>query len=206
MISTTKKTTADKKIVDPLASVKQLAKASDPDPRHAAQVTKLALALFDKLKGLHCLEARDRFLLGVTAMLHDIGWARAAGGGHHKHSRDMIMEAELPGLTEAERTLCALTARYHTKAEPDASRHKRFGKLSKKERAIVSWLAAILRVADGLDCTHSGRVRIRGCDLNKKSLTISLIAAGGCAGEISGAEKKSRFLGRMADRNVIFGV
>ena len=134
MISTTKKTTADKKIVDPLASVKQLAKASDPDPRHAAQVTKLALALFDKIKGLHCLEARDRFLLAVTAMLHDIGWGRAEGGGHHKHSRDMIMEAELQGLTEAERTLCALTARYHTKAEPDASRHKQIGRASCRER------------------------------------------------------------------------
>ena len=193
-----------KKIGEPLASAKRLADATDPDRRHTAQVTKLALALFDKLMDLHGLAARERILLEITAMLHDIGWSRTTDGGHHKHSRDMILEAELPGLTEDERTLCALIARYHNKAEPDASRHKGFAALKKKERALVSWLAAILRVADGLDCTHRCAVRIGECELGRKRLTISLAARDECAGEISGAEKKSGLLARMADREMVF--
>lgn len=193
-----------KKIGEPLASAKRLADATNSDRRHMAQVTKLALALFDKLLDLHGLGVRERLLLEITAMLHDIGWSRTTDGGHHKHSRDMILEAELPGLTEDERSLCALTARYHNKAEPDAKRHKGFASLKKKERALVSWLAAILRVADGLDCTHRCTVRIGECEVGRKRLTISITARGECAGEISGAEKKSRLLGRMADRELVF--
>ncbi len=204
MIPKAKTKTAVKKIGEPLLSVQRMAKASNSDHRHASQVTKLALMLFDKLAGLHSLAARDRFLLEITAMLHDIGWARTTNGGHHKHSHDMILEAELPGLTEAERTICALLARYHNKAEPDAKRHKSFAALKKKERSLVSWLAAILRVADGFDCTHSGAVRIRACELVPKRLTISIAAPGECAGEISGAEMKSGLLGKMAGRDVIF--
>ncbi|MDP2839829.1 MAG: HD domain-containing protein [Syntrophales bacterium] len=193
-----------KKIGEPLASAKRLADATNPDRHHMAQVTKLALALFDKLMDLHGLGARDRLLLEITALLHDIGWSRTTDGGHHKHSRDMILEAELPGLTEGERTLCALIARYHNKAEPDVSRHKGFAALKKKERALVSWLAAILRVADGLDCTHRCAVRIGDCELSRKRLTISLAARGESAAEISGAENKSSLLGRMADRELVF--
>jgi exopolyphosphatase/guanosine-5'-triphosphate,3'-diphosphate pyrophosphatase len=193
-----------KKIGEPLASAKRLADATNSDQHHLAQVTKLALALFDKLPDLHGLGARERLLLEITAILHDIGWSRTTDGGHHKHSRDMILEAELPGLTEDERTLCALIARYHNKAEPDVKQHKGFAALKKKERALVSWLAAILRVADGLDCTHRCAVRIGECELGRKRLTISLAARGECAGEISGAEKKSGLLARMADRELVF--
>jgi exopolyphosphatase/guanosine-5'-triphosphate,3'-diphosphate pyrophosphatase len=193
-----------KKIGEPLASAKRLADATNSDQHHMAQVTKLALALFDKLMDLHGLGVRDRLLLEITAMLHDIGWSRTTDGGHHKHSRDMILEAELPGLTEDERTLCALIARYHNKTEPDVKRHKGFAALKKKERTLVCWLAAILRVADGLDCTHRYAVRIGDCELGRKRLTISLAARGESAAEISGAEKKSKLLERMADRELIF--
>ncbi len=196
-------TKAVRKIDEPLASAKRLADTTNSDRHHMAQVTKLALALFDKLMDVHGLGSRERLLLEITAMLHDIGWSRTTNGGHHKHSRDMILEAELPGLTEDERTLCAQVARYHNKAEPDVKRHKGFAALKKKERALVSWLAAILRVADGLDCTHRCAVRIAGCENARKRLTISLAARGECAGEISGAEKKSRLLARMADRELV---
>lgn len=193
-----------RKIAEPLASSMRLADATNSDRHHMAQVTKLSLALFDKLMDLHGLGVRERLLLEITAMLHDIGWSRTTDGGHHKHSRDMILEAELPGLTEEERVICAQVARYHNKAEPDASRHKGFAALKKRDRALVCWLAAILRVADGLDCTHRGAVRIGGCELGSKRLTISLAARGECAGEIIGAEKKSKLLARMVDRELVF--
>jgi exopolyphosphatase/guanosine-5'-triphosphate,3'-diphosphate pyrophosphatase len=197
-------TKTGKNTAEPLATAKRLAEATNSDRHHMAQVTKLALALFDKLADLHGLGARERLLLEISAMLHDIGWLRTTNGGHHKHSRDMILEAKLPGLTEKERVLCAQVARYHNKAEPDASRHKGFAALKKKERSLVCWLAGMLRVADGLDCTHRYAIRIGGCDVGKKRLTISLASRYEPAAEISGAKKKSKLLESMTDCEIVF--
>jgi exopolyphosphatase / guanosine-5'-triphosphate,3'-diphosphate pyrophosphatase len=195
---------AVKNTAEPLATAKRLAEATNSDRNHMAQVTKLALALFDKLADLHGLGSRERLLLEISAMLHDIGWSRTTDGGHHKHSRDMILEAKLPGITKDERMLCAQVARYHNKAEPDASRHKDFAAMKKKERSLVCWLAGMLRVADGLDCTHRCTIQIEGCDLGKKCVTIVLASRRESAAEISGAKKKSKLLGRMVDREIVF--
>jgi exopolyphosphatase/guanosine-5'-triphosphate,3'-diphosphate pyrophosphatase len=137
-------------------------------------------------------------------MLHDIGWSRTTNGGHHKHSRDMIIEAEWPEITDRERNICALIARYHNKAEPDASRHKSYAALKRSDQTIVSWLAAILRLADGLDCLHNSKITVAGCKIDKKSLTISLAAKKDCAAEIRGAKRKSGLLARMSGRDLEF--
>jgi exopolyphosphatase / guanosine-5'-triphosphate,3'-diphosphate pyrophosphatase len=185
-------------------TIKALINESRQDLHHAQQVTKLALALFDKLVGIHDMGPRERLLLEISAMLHDIGWSRTTNGGHHKHSRDMILEAELPEITKREKNICALVARYHNKAEPDASRHKSYAALKRGDRLIISWLAAILRVADGLDCLHNGKVSIRKCKIDKKRLTILLSAKNDCAAEIRGARRKSGLLDRMSRRDLVF--
>ena len=185
-------------------AVKALLDASNADVRHAKHVTSLALKLFDKLVEIHTLSSRERLLLKVAAMLHDIGWSRTTNGGHHKHSRDMIIGAELPEITDRERNICALIARYHNKAEPDASRHGSYAALKRSDQMIVSWLAAILRVADGFDCLHNNKITVAGCKIDKKSLTISLAAKKDCTAEIRGAKRKSGFLARMSGRDLTF--
>jgi exopolyphosphatase/guanosine-5'-triphosphate,3'-diphosphate pyrophosphatase len=200
--SPSQKTEIKAKII--LDTAKTLINESNSDLHHAEQVTKLSLALFDKLVEIHDMGSRERLLFEVAAMLHDIGWSRTINGGHHKHSRDMILETELPEITDRERNICALIARYHNKAEPDASRHKSYAALEKGDRLIVSWLAAILRVADGLDCLHNNKVSIAGCKIDKKRLTILLSADGDCSGEIRGARRKSGLLERMSRRDLVF--
>jgi exopolyphosphatase/pppGpp-phosphohydrolase len=185
-------------------AVKHLLDASNADVRHAKQVTDLSLSLFDKLVKIHALGSRERHLLGITAMLHDIGWSRTTNGGHHKHSRDMILEAELPEITMKEKNICALVARYHNKAEPDPSRHKKYAALKNGDRMIVSWLAAILRVADGLDCLHNSKITIAGCQIGKKRLALALTAKKECPAEIRGARRKSGLLERMSERDIVF--
>ncbi len=177
---------------------------SQSDVRHAKHVTELTLALFNRLAEIHQIDTRGRFLLEIAAMLHDIGWSRTTNGGHHKHSRDMILEADLPGVTDREKTICALVARYHNKAEPDTSRHKDYASLKKKDRRIVSWLAAMLRVGDGLDCLHTNNVNITGCKIDKKTLTIMLAAKKNCTMEIRCARKKGALLEQMAKRDLVF--
>ena len=185
-----------------LPFVVKTARTYDPDPAHSEQVTSLALALFDALRALHEYGSTERRLLEIAGRLHDVGWSRVVSGKHHKLSRDLILELDIPGLDERNRLLCALVARYHTKAMPDASRHRRFASLDPDRRELVEWLAGILRVADGLDRTHAKVIEGLACDVKGKAVEIRLKAAGDCRTEIEGARKKQDLLERKTGKRI----
>jgi exopolyphosphatase/guanosine-5'-triphosphate,3'-diphosphate pyrophosphatase len=182
--------------------VARTAGAYDPDQAHSEHVATLTLCLFDGLWTLHQYGSRERDLLEIAARLHDIGWSRAATGKHHKLSRDMILELDIPGIDDQNRLMCALIARYHRRALPDASRHKRFASLDPAQRALVEWLAGMLRVADGLDCNHADTVRRLACDVNDKAITIRLEAGGDCSMEVEEARQKQALLERISRRRI----
>jgi exopolyphosphatase / guanosine-5'-triphosphate,3'-diphosphate pyrophosphatase len=190
----------DKKAM--MSFVIETAQTYDPDPAHNETVTTVALALFDELRGLHGYGPAQRRLLEIAARLHDIGWSRVVSGKHHKLSRDLILELDIPGLDKGDRLLCALIARYHTKALPDASRHRRFASLDSDRRDLVEWLAGMLRVADGLDCSHAHGVGGVACDVDDKAITIRLQARGDCRMEIQGARKKQDLLARKTGMKI----
>lgn len=119
---------------------------------HALCVSRLALQLFDQTTNLHNLDVEGRKLLEVAGLLHDIGHF-ISSQGHHKHSFYLIESASLPGLTKKEKLLIACVARYHRKKFPDEN-HPGYSELKKEERKVVSQLAALLRLADGLDREH----------------------------------------------------
>ena len=77
---------------------------------------------------------------------------------HHKHSHHLISHAEIPGFTAAETRLIAAIARYHKGSLPKA-RHEAIDGLDDDARALISRLAALLRIADGLDRSQGQRVR-----------------------------------------------
>jgi len=81
-----------------MSFITETARTYDPDPAHNKQVTTLALALFDGLRTLHEYGLRERRLLEIAGRLHDIGWSRVVTGKHHKLSRDMILELNIPGI------------------------------------------------------------------------------------------------------------
>ena len=185
-----------------IAFVVETSRTYDPDPSHSEQVTDLALALFDGLRGLHGYGPTERRLLEVASRLHDIGWSRVVSGKHHKLSRDMILELDIPGMDERDRLLCALIARYHTKALPDGSRHRRFASLDRAGRDRVEWLAGMLRVADGLDCTHASSVRRIAFDVGKRAITIHIESEGDCRTEAEGARQKQGLLEQKTGRRI----
>ncbi len=187
-----------------MAFVTEIARTHDPDPAHNEQVTTLALALFDGLCALHGFGREERRLLEIAGRLHDIGWARVVTGKHHKLSRDMIQEIDIPGIDKRERSLCALVARYHTKALPDASRHRGFASLDSRHREIVAWLAGILRVADGLDSTHANVVKTLSCDVVPQAITVHLKVAGDCRLEVKRARQKQDLLVRKTGREILY--
>lgn len=186
-----------------ISFVVKTAQTYGPDPTHSEQVTTLALALFDGLRPLHKYGPGERRLLEIAGRLHDIGWSRVAGvvsGKHHKVSRDMILELDIPGLDDRDRFLCSLIARYHTKKPPDVSRHRRFASLDPDERLRVEWLAGVLRVADALDCNHRNVVGHLACKVGDKTVTIRLDAPDGCRTEVERARQKQDLLERTSGR------
>jgi exopolyphosphatase / guanosine-5'-triphosphate,3'-diphosphate pyrophosphatase len=185
-----------------MSFVVKTARTYDPDPAHSEQVTNLALALFDGLRELHGYGPAERRHLEVASRLHDIGWSRVVSGKHHKLSRDMILELDIPGMDDRDRLLCALIARYHTKALPDEFRHRRFASLDRAGRDRVEWLAGMLRVADGLDCTHAGAVEGVVCDVGEKAIAIHLKTLRDCKVEIQGARKKEDLLSQKTGKRI----
>ncbi len=131
----------------------------ETEPLHVKQVCRLALRIFDLLSFWHHRGDSDRRLLESAALLHDTGWSQTSdGSGHHKWSARLIMEYPWVSLPKEEVAVLAQIARYHRKALP-SSEHEDFQRLSAKNQRRVSELAAILRVADGLDRTHRQRVQ-----------------------------------------------
>ncbi len=187
-----------------MALVSQAAHTYDPDPTHNQQVTIIALAIFDELRVLHGYGADERRLLEIAGRLHDIGWSRDRTGKHHKRSCDMIQELDLPGLDKLDRLTCALVARYHRKALPDAARHRRFASLDGQRRSVVEWLAGMLRVADGLDCTHAGLIKGLTGKLSDHSFHIHLKVKGDCRRELERALQKQDLLMKKAQRKIAY--
>jgi len=137
-------------------SVLQLAERSHYEAPHAQQVQRLALRLFDQLAKRLQLDFTDRRVLADAALLHDIGY-HINFEAHHKHSYHLIVHAELLGMTPLERTMVASVARYHRGATPRRE-HRDYATLDKAVRRRIKRLAAILRVADGLDRGHASAV------------------------------------------------
>lgn len=142
------------------------------DEAHGVLVARLAGELFDQLRVRHKLGDRDRLLLRVSALLHDIGdFIRYEG--HHRHSHYLLMNSDIVGLTPAERTVVANVARYHRKSAPDPA-HPNFRDLDRDDRSRVRVMAAILRIADALDREHAAKVTAVRTVLEKGRIKLHL--------------------------------
>lgn len=161
----------------------------DPDPEHALQVTWLASRLFDELRPEHGLGAAERELLLAGGVAHDVGWS-ISGSRHHKHSAKLIGEMELPDFSARERAVIVALARYHRKALP-RDKHRVFDALGEADQETVRRLAAILRVADGLDRSHGNVVRNVTVQRGPDGLRILAHAIEDPADELWAARKKA---------------
>src|SRR5215203_3874719 len=139
-----------------LASAAALGARYRYDAGHAAAVAQLAAQLFDVFAAEHALGRRDRLLLEVAALLHDIGQFISLRG-HHKHSLYLLQASEIFGLSRDDMQVVGNIARYHRRGMPQKS-HPEFMRLDRDERVRVTKLAAILRLANALDAEHEQKV------------------------------------------------
>jgi exopolyphosphatase/guanosine-5'-triphosphate,3'-diphosphate pyrophosphatase len=165
------------------------------EEEHSRQDAWIATQLFDLTADLHDLEDEYRDLLFCAGLLHDIGYVEGYWG-HHKTAYRLIMEADLPGLTEREKQIVANVARYHRGAKPKLS-HSGFAALEADDREAVTVLGALLRLADGLDRGHVSAVEALDARLDGDRLVVLVDCPLGCGTEVWGGEKKGRFLGQV---------
>ena len=162
-------------------NVMHLVEAMDDDPAHSAQSARLALQLFDELEPFHPMDDHARELLEAAALLANVGQF-VSHDKHHKHSYYVIRNSDhLTGFTDHEIELIALIARYHRKSAPKDS-HPEFRALWPEDQELVRACAGILRIAIGLDRTHSGlvgevEVAVEGKPKAPKGLTVSVVPA-----------------------------
>jgi len=137
------------------ASVQSLARRCSFPEEHSRQVARLALDLFDQTQELHELGATDRELLEYAALLHDIG-EHVAHDGHHRHAAYLVQHGRLRGFTPEEVALLGALGRWHRRG--DARAADDLAPLDSDDEPRLRKLAALLRIADGLDRSRSQAV------------------------------------------------
>jgi exopolyphosphatase/guanosine-5'-triphosphate,3'-diphosphate pyrophosphatase len=184
-------------------SVRELAERCHFEKKHATSVQTLALRLFDAFADRLALTLDDRRILADAALLHDVGY-HINYDRHHKHSYHLILHADLLGVTPEEQVLIANVARYHRGAEPRKSQRS-YAALDRPLRQRVRKLAAILRVADGMDRGHVGSVGSLTIRWLQRAVRITLVPARADAPlrlELWGSHRKSRLLAKVTGKTI----
>lgn len=150
-------------------SVRQLARRLDADGPHGDRVADLAGQIFDATRRLHRLGPEEREALRYAALLHDVGHS-ISFRKHHKHSYYLIVNSDLDGFTHEEVKTLAGLARLHRK--PISAKKAR--QLSADPKDPVPALAALLRIADGLDRSHFGVVKSVDCSIRPGRVIFKL--------------------------------
>ena len=157
-------------------SALELGRKYDFHEAHAQHAADLSMVLCRALQGDHQLDARHEDLLYTAALLHEIG-LYVSNRSHHKHSMYLILNSDLFGLSSKDLLMVALVARYHRRAQP-RSTHEGYQRLESEGRIAVTQMAAILRVADALERSHSQRIRDIRCSREKDRFVIRVPSIG----------------------------
>jgi exopolyphosphatase/guanosine-5'-triphosphate,3'-diphosphate pyrophosphatase len=188
--------------LDRMARVRAFAQACRSNAHHCEHVALLAGQVFDQLQARHEVPVESRDLLVAAALLHDVGYL-VNHARHHKHAYHLIMHANLDGFTPREVELIANVARYHRRALPK-KRHGNFARLERPDRRLVRQLGGILRIACGLDRTHTGRVTAVRCENGRGAMRLVIEAASDPQVEIWDAERKVGLFQKAFDVDVRF--
>ena len=159
-----------------LSSARLFGRKFDYDVQHSMNVARIALNLFDSTRRLHKLGVKERTLLEVAGLLHDIGYYIGMTD-HHKHSYYLIKASPIIGLSDIQREVVAIIVRYHSRALPKPN-HQEYETLSMEQRDIVNRLGPILRLAEALDREHSGKVKRLQVTIGDNKAKLRLVGRG----------------------------
>lgn len=190
-------------------TVESFIRQYETESTHCRQVTKLALQIFDITKdNLHHYGETERNLLKYGGLLHDIGYS-VSFDKHNKHAYNLIINSQMAGFDEKEITIIANLARYHN-GKPPKKKHKNFSCIKDKQtKKIIQDLSAFLRIADGLDRSHTDAVKNISCLIDRLTGTCAFVLTvpgGNCSTELYGANKKKNLFEQQFNLELKFVV
>lgn len=124
---------------------------------HVQNVLESALAIFDSMKKLHGLTAKERLLLECAVYLHDCG-KYVSLTDTSECNYQIIKATEIIGLSQSEREILALIVRYNTTAMESYRAISMRTELSRDDYVALTKLTAILRMANAMDRSHLQKI------------------------------------------------
>lgn len=148
----------EKKVFDAdiISSVWYIGEKYGIDKEHSKNVEKLADSIFDQTVKIHKFGEKEKMILQISSILHDVGkYININERGIHCYN--IIHHEEILGFSDKDLNIVANVARYHGEDIPSFG-HESYKALNYKDKLVVSKLAAILKLAEALNITHSNKI------------------------------------------------
>ena len=142
---------------DILVASRNIAKRYSSSKNHIQGTTKLALTIFDSMKKVRGMGARERLLLQIAVQLHDCG-KYISMADVAECSYRIIMATEIIGLSTEERQVIASAVRYNTTEFVYYENFDDGAGMDRNRYLLVAKLTAILRLANAMDRSHYQKV------------------------------------------------
>ncbi|MBO5336179.1 MAG: HD domain-containing protein [Lachnospiraceae bacterium] len=159
---------------DIIACAMNISKRYNGSRKRAETLEKLTATIFDSMKKVHGLGARERLYLRLAAILHDCGkYISMRNIG--ETSYNIIMATEIIGLSHAEREIVANVVRYNHSAFAYYDGMKNGGtKLDRNSYLVVAKLTAILRLSNSMDRSHKQKLKGVQASLRDNQLILTV--------------------------------
>jgi hypothetical protein len=173
-------------------------------PAHALQVSKLSLKIFDELVRLKILanSPEDQMILEAAAVLHDIGHPQEP---HHETGFDFLAD-EIPRLTsDSPISNGALSTLLTSVLWHNERNYLKRGSVEIIDRNRSEKIAAIIRVADGLDLIGYPPIENITLSMENRCLHFIIFSKHAVDLQIENAREKSDLMKSAFDlQNIIF--
>ena len=158
---------------DIIACAHSISKRYRGSKKRSETLEGIALTIFDSMKKVHGLGARERLLLQISTILHDCGkYISMANLGDCSYS--IIMATEIIGLSHIEREIVANVVKFNHMEFAYFEEMSRYSMIDKNSYLKIAKLTAILRLANGLDRSHKQKFKNVKTNLKENQLTITV--------------------------------
>ena len=135
---------------------------------HILHLDELAMKIFNSMKKIHGMGARERLLLQIAIHLHDCG-KYISLSNYADCSYHIIMSTEIIGLSHRERNLIAHVVRFNTTRFAHYQELSQTSEISEADYLLIAKLTAILRLSNALTAAICRRSRQCGQLSGKRS-------------------------------------
>ena len=156
--------------LDIISSARNIAAKYHSDIDHVETVERLSLQIFDKIKKLHGLGKRERLLLQLGVLLHNVG-SFISDIHSRENAYHILMNTEIIGISDRERRMIANMIRYNEDRFPDYMALNE--DISKDQYITVVKLNAIVKIANVLDKSNRHKIKRIGVSVEGDVLLVT---------------------------------